>query len=181
MASPGRDELSKMLMQLGHRLLRVAVRGLQDRMQRLDYLGRRLIHPGERIRHQLDELRHLSTRLSGAWERGLEDLGWQTREIGLRLVACKPDVPGIARETAELARRLREGARRQLEAAAALLARLDAHLKHLNPQSVLERGYSITEGADRAIVRDGSRLALGEEVRITFARGWAGAQVRRKG
>jgi len=181
MASPAREELSKMLMQLGDRLLRVAVRGLQDRVQRLDYLSRRLIHPGERIRHQLNELRHLSTRLSGAWERALEDLGWQTREIGLRLIACKPDVRGRTREAAELARRLREGARRQLEATTALVTRLHAHLKHLNPQSVLERGYSITEGADGAIVRDGSRLALEEEVKITFARGWVGAQVRRRG
>jgi len=181
MASPAREELSKMLMQLGDRLLRVAVRGLQDRVQRLDYLSRRLIHPGERIRHQLNELRHLSTRLSGAWERALEDLGWQTREIGLRLIACKPDVRGRTREAAELARRLREGARRQLEANTAWVTRLDAHLKHLNPQSVLERGYSITEGADGAIVRDGSRLALEEEVKITFARGWVGAQVRRRG
>ncbi len=180
MASPAREELSKMLKQLGHRLLRVAVRGVQDRVQRLDYLSRRLIHPGERIRHQLNELRHLSTRLSGAWERGLEDLGWQIREIGLRLIACKPDVRGRTREAAELARRLREGARRKLESTMVLVTRLDAHLQHLNPQSVLERGYSITEGADGTIVRDGSRLALEEEVRITFARGWVGAQVRRK-
>jgi exodeoxyribonuclease VII large subunit len=180
LASPAREELSKMLMQFGHRLLRVAVRGLQERMQRLDYLGRRLIHPGERIRHRLNELRQLSTRLTGAWERGLENLGWQTHGIGLRLIACRPDVRGLARESAELARRLREGARHQLESATAMVARLDAHLKHLNPQSVLERGYSITEGADGTIVRDGSRLALQEEVRITFARGWVGAQVKHK-
>jgi exodeoxyribonuclease VII large subunit len=149
-------------------------------MQRLDYLGRRLIHPGERIRNQLSELRHLTTRLTGAWERGLEDRVWQTREIGLRLIACKPDVPGLMRESSEMARRLREGARRHLEAAAARVSRLDGHLKHLNPQSVLERGYSITEGADGTIVRDGSRLALEEEVKIIFARGWVGAQVKRR-
>jgi len=99
----------------------------------------------------------------------------------LRLIACKPDVQGCARESAELARRLREGVRRQLEAAAALVRRMDAHLTHLNPQSVLERGYSITEGADGIIVRDGNRLALEEEVKITFARGWVGALVKRKG
>jgi exodeoxyribonuclease VII large subunit len=60
------------------------------------------------------------------------------------------------------------------------LARLDASLKHLNPQSVLERGYSITESAGGAIVRDGAQLAVGEDVTITFARGRVGAQVRRK-
>jgi len=46
---------------------------------------------------------------------------------------------------------------------------------------VLERGYSITETADSRVVRDGSQLALGEELKITFARGWADAQVKHKG
>jgi exodeoxyribonuclease VII large subunit len=149
-------------------------------MQRLDFLSRRLVHPGERIRNQLGELRHLATRLAGAWERHVEDLGWRAREAGLRLVARAPDVPRLRREGRELARRLREGARRQLETATALLARLDGHLRHLNPQSVLERGYSITESADGGIVRDSARLAVGDDLKITFARGWAGAQVKRK-
>ncbi len=181
LASPGRDELSRLLLQQAHRLLRVFRRGLEDRMQRLDFLSRRLVHPGERIRNQLAELRHLTTRLTGAWARGLEDLGWQARELGLRLMANVPDVAGRQRESAELARRLREAARRRVEAASTLLARLDANLKHLNPQSVLERGYSITESAAGRIVRDGAQLAVGEEVTITFARGRVGAQVKRKG
>ena len=45
---------------------------------------------------------------------------------------------------------------------------------------MLERGYSITETADSTIVRDSSQLAIGGELKITFARGWAGAQVKRK-
>jgi exodeoxyribonuclease VII large subunit len=50
----------------------------------------------------------------------------------------------------------------------------------LNPQSVLERGYSITEAAGGAIVRDAARLKVGEDVTITFAQGRVGAQVKRK-
>lgn len=181
LASPGRDELNRMLLQQAHRLLRVFRRGLEDRMQRLDYLSRRLVHPGERIRNQLAELRHFTTRLSGAWTRTLEDLGWQARELGLRLKASVPDVAGRRRESAELARRLREAARRRWDAAATVLARLDANLLHLNPQSVLERGYSITESAAGRIVREAEQLAVGEDVTITFARGRVGAQVKRKG
>ncbi|MBI2509926.1 MAG: exodeoxyribonuclease VII large subunit, partial [Betaproteobacteria bacterium] len=79
-----------------------------------------------------------------------------------------------------LAVRLRQDGRRRLEAARERWSRLAAHLKHLNPRLVLERGYSITE-AGGGIVRDGSRLAIGEDVKITFARGWVGAQVKRKG
>ncbi len=179
LASPAADEISRLLLQLAHRLLRVTRRALEARMQRLDFLSRRLVHPGERIRNQASELRHLATRLTGAWGRALEDLGWQARELGLRLVGGAPDVAGFARDSAEHARRLREAARRRIEAAAAHLARMDANLKHLNPQSVLERGYSITEAAG-AIVRDAGRLKVGENVTITFARGQVGAEVKRK-
>jgi len=180
LACPARDELSRQLRQQAQRLLRVTRRGLEDRMQRLDFLSRRLVHPGERIRNQLSELKHLATRLAGAWERGVDGLGWQARELGLRLGAGAPGVAGLARDSSELARRLREGARRRIEATAAQLARMDANLKHLNPQSVLERGYSITESAAGAIVRDASRLEVGEDVTISFARGRVGAQVKRK-
>jgi len=181
LASPGRRELSKQLVHFAHRLSRIAVRGLESRMQRLDYFSRRLVHPGERIRNQLAELRHLATRLTGAWERALEDCGWRLREAGLRLAARTPGVAEFRRSCAELARRLREGARQRLEAVTALLARLDAHLKHLNPRSVLGRGYSITQDRQGLVVRDAARLAAGEELRITFSRGWAEADVKRKG
>lgn len=158
MACPSREELSKVLAHSARRLLRVAMRALEDRMQRLDFLSRRLVHPGEKIRAQLSELRHFAKRFFGAWERGLEDLG---------------------SEAAELARRLREGARRRLDATASLLARLDAHVQHMNPQAVLERGYSITESA-AGVVRDASRLAVGENVSITLARGRVDAEVKNK-
>lgn len=181
LASPARDEIVKLLLHGGHRLLRAMRRVVEDRMQRLDYLSRRLVHPGERIRGRLAELRHLATRLVGAWKRGVEDLDWRTRELGLRLVGGAPEVGALEGRAADLARRLREGARRQLEARASLLGRLDASLRHLNPQSVLERGYSITEDRTGRIVRDAARLAEGEDVKLTFARGWAEAQVRRKG
>jgi len=180
LASPACDELSRQLLHQMQRLLRATRRALEARMQRLDFLSRRLVHPGERIRNQVSELKHLASRLGSAWERGLEDLGWQTRELGLRLSAAGPDVAGSIRESEELARRLREGGRRRLEATASLLARLDANLKHLNPQSVLERGYSITESTDGTIVRDAEKLAVGEDVTITFARGRIGARVSRK-
>jgi exodeoxyribonuclease VII large subunit len=159
MACPSREELSQALAHSARRLLRVAMRALEERMQRLDYLSRRLVHPGEKIRGQLSELRHFATRFFSAWERGFEDLGAQA---------------------AELARRLREGGQRRLDTTAALLARLDAHVQHMNPQAVLERGYSITESAGGAIVRDGARLAAGQSISITFARGRVDAEVKNK-
>ena len=181
LATPDRAELSEQLLHWYQRLSRIAERTLEDRMQRLDYLAKRLVHPGARMSIQLDKLRHLAARMSGAWQRSSQQHGWQQRERAQRLAAAGPDLAALVRENGERARRLREAARRRMDAAATLLHRLEAHLKHLNPQLVLERGYSITEMEDGRIVRDSAQVELDEELKITFAKGWAGAQVKRKG
>ena len=59
------------------------------------------------------------------------------------------------------------------------LAALAQNLAHLNPQGVLERGYAIVSAADGAIVEDASTLHIGDEVTIAFARGNAGATIRK--
>ncbi|HET6493655.1 MAG TPA: exodeoxyribonuclease VII large subunit, partial [Burkholderiales bacterium] len=106
---------------------------------------------------------------------------WRARELGRRVrAACCPDTEALQRENGERARRLQHAAARRLEAAVSLLSRTEAHLKHLNPQLVLERGYSITATGAGKIVRDSAEIACGEELKITFAKGWAGAQVKHK-
>jgi exodeoxyribonuclease VII large subunit len=95
-------------------------------------------------------------------------------------VAGGPDLAQLVAANAELARRLRHAGRHRVEVAAAAVAGAEAHLRHLSPQHVLDRGYSITETAAGAIVRDGSRLAIGEDLKITFAKGSAAAEVKRR-
>jgi exodeoxyribonuclease VII large subunit len=65
-----------------------------------------------------------------------------------------------------------------LDATTNRLAALESHLKHLNPQHVLERGYSITMLGD-TIVRDAEQLRAHDEVKVVFARGSADARVKR--
>jgi exodeoxyribonuclease VII large subunit len=178
--SPDRGDLARLLAQAAARLRRSSVRGLEDRMQRLDYLTRRLTHPGERIRVELGTLALLARRLGASMQHGLENHAWRTRDLGQRLVAGAPDLARLGAANAELARRLRQAGRHRLEISAGALASAGAHLKHLSPQHVLDRGYSITETADGAIVRDSSSLSIGEVLKITFAKGSAGAEVKRK-
>ena len=52
-------------------------------------------------------------------------------------------------------------------------------LKHLSPQGVLDRGYSIVTTESGVIVQDASQVASGDEVALRFARGAAGARVTR--
>jgi exodeoxyribonuclease VII large subunit len=150
-------------------------------MQRLDFLSRRLTHPGERLRLRMDDLAHLARRLCGSARRQVENDAWRVRDLAQRLASAGPDLEALSTANAELAGRLRRAANGCIGAAKASLDAAAANLKHLSPQRVLERGYSITESGVGRIVRDGAALAVGEEVKITFAAGWADAQVRRKG
>jgi exodeoxyribonuclease VII large subunit len=181
LVSPDGVKLKRDVVLLGQRLLRVFARGIEDRMQRLDYLSRRLTHPGERIRNQAVHLQHLASRLRGEWRRGTEEQSWALRDAAQRLRAAAPDTVLLLRQQQELARRLRGTARERMAAAAERVAGIRAHLLHLNPQRVLERGYSITETSAGDIVRDGARLAEGQELKVTLAKGWAGVQVKRSG
>ncbi len=181
LASPDRAELAQQVGQWRQRLGRVAQRALEERMQRLDYLTRRLIHPGERIRNQAQHLQHLASRLDSVGRRALESLSWQVLGLAQRFGVARPDLDALTRNKDELGRRLQQAASDRLNTAAIQLTGRAAHLKHLNPQLVLERGYSITESADGAIVRDSAQVAADEELKITFARGWAGVRVKRTG
>jgi exodeoxyribonuclease VII large subunit len=181
MATPDCIELKHKLQHWHRRLGRAGLRALEERMQRLDYLGKSLIHPGQQIRERMATLRHFSSRMRGAWRRASQEEVWRVRELAGRLkAACCPDTEALQRENGERARRLRHAAARRLDVAASLLTRTETHLKHLNPQLVLERGYSITATGTGKIVRDSAEIACGEELKITFAKGSAGAQVKHK-
>lgn len=179
LASPDRAELAQQMRQWRQRLVRVVERALEERMQRLDYLSRRLVHPGERIKNQLQHAQHLASRLRSAWRRTWEGCDWRSRELAQRHRVARPEIKELMRASGELALRLHVAARERLKATATHLQGLEADLKHLNPQLVLKRGYSITETAAGLIVRDSAMLATGDDVKITFAKGLAEARVKR--
>ena len=61
------------------------------------------------------------------------------------------------------------------------LQRQQADLAHLDPESVLERGYSIVYAADGGILRNSDQIEVGDTIRMTFAKGWSqGARDRER-
>jgi exodeoxyribonuclease VII large subunit len=180
LASPDRVELRARIAQLSAQLKRSTRRLLEDHMQKLDYLQRRLVHPGERILERQRHLAHLASRLDGAFTRVTQTRAWAIHACAQRLKASRPDLRGHERKVSDAARRLRHALRRALEQAHARLGRAEAHVTSLNPQRMLERGYSIAETANGAIVRDAATLGVGEPLRVTFARGSAVTEVKSK-
>ena len=181
LVSPDGVKLKRDVLLLGQQLARIFSRGIEDRMQRLDYLSRRLTHPGERIRNQVIHLQHLASRLRGEWRRGKDEQSWALRDAAQRLRAAAPDSGMLVQQQQELARRLRGAVSVHMTAAAERVTGVRSHLLHLNPQRVLERGYSITESADGSIIRDSAQLTEEQELKVTLAKGWAGLRVKRLG
>ena len=181
MTSPNCDDLRQELGHFSQRLARVTERALERRMQQLDVLARRLVHPGERIANQLSHLGHLATRLRSAWARGAEGSTWQLRERYRQLLTLRPDFAALAIEQQALAQRLVNGVAHRVDALRADIKSLGAQLTQLNPGAVLERGYAIVETGIGALVRDSNQVSPDDEIKLTFARGWARAKVRAKG
>ena len=177
LVSPNRVELAARLAALQARSERSVLRGVERRMQVVDYLGRRLIHPGERIGNQQQHLAHLSARLGRAASHVFVRTAARLEGCRHRLGAAALDLRQLDEQVRSLSTDLEGAMQRTLAGGASTLDRLEAHLHALSPQLVLERGYSIASRADGHIVRDGTELQPGEDVNLTFARGGALAKV----
>jgi len=180
LASPNRFDLAQRLQVLEQRMARHVTHHLERRMQHLDHLAKRLTHPGQRIRHQHLQLEHLTQRLQRAAQHRLESQGWNVRQLSERLANAQPNLGPQAQRCAHFATRLALAMKNRLALAQQEQARLSANLQHLNPQAILERGYSITRDAQGCIVRDSAVLAIGSAVDLTFAVGAAQAAITAK-
>jgi len=177
LASPNRADLMARVGVAGSRLSRSLRHGLEQRMQRVDYLGRRLTHPGERLDNQQRHVLNLQQRLQGAFLRHMDNQRWRQQQLAQRLASARPALEQMILQQRDLSQRLELSLQRRMADAAATLQRLQANLAHLNPQSVLERGYSIVQTKQGNVVRDAAGLVPGEKLDIAFARGRAEAQV----
>ena len=180
MVSPDRVELGRRLDVLRSRMRRGLRNGIEARMQGLDNLARRLTHPGERLRRQAETVDQLSRQLARAMQSQLQTRQWQLASLATRLGASRPNVAELFRRLSASEQRLRLAMRHRLAAAGGQVSALAAQLSNLNPEAVLDRGYSIVSKEDGSIVRDANQLALDESVGLRFARGGVTAKIAGK-
>ena len=180
LVAPDRTELRSRLAAVAARWRRALERALELRMQRLDLVSRRHLHPAARLEQQREMLASLARRLARA------AAGAQVqRRQGVALLArtftgClrAPLVQSVALDRA--CERWQRAGMERAGGLAQRLAALELGLRHLNPQGVLDRGYSIVTTAAGVVVQDAAAVTIGDRLRLRFARGAAEAQVTRR-
>ncbi len=177
LSSPDNEELQRRLNALQQRLQRVILHRLEQCMQQTDVFAHRLIHPGERIHNQRSHLEHLQERFISSWTYQAEKKYWRLCESNQRLVSTTPRIPQLLEHQNELAKRLQQTLSYQLETRIVALQHKQTQLAHLNPQSVLERGYSITYSTQGSVIRDCKQINPGDKIQVKFAKGKADAEV----
>jgi exodeoxyribonuclease VII large subunit len=124
-----------------------------------------------------ERTRQLFMRLSRTLGRQLENRMQRVDYLSKRLVHPGDRVKHRLQHLGHLANRMCNAWRRH--SPAPRIAALATHLKHLNPELVLERGYAIAQAANGAIVRDASEIAAGDALELKLARGAAEVQVKK--
>jgi len=158
--APDRHVLMRNLQDMRKHLQRAQHNRLMNSMQAIDNLQRRLVHPAQQLRMQISQLSMMQQRFGRAYEVMVHQLlmKWQS-----------------------LTQRLIHQVRYQNMQLAARVDGIGQSLALLNPDQVLERGYSITQDAQGNFVRRADQLDIGSSLRITFASGWAKTVVKELG
>ncbi len=153
-----------------------------------DQLEAALCQCGQRLRAALDrrrlELRNRLTRVAHSYVfREPRNLAQRSRrqlaEYLLKLRhAGLSRVNSLRQRGDELALRAAHALGLRREQTRLRLQRLEAQLRALGPQAVLERGYSITRRPGGAVVRDASQVRTGDVIQTHLARGTLRATVQ---
>ena len=158
--APDRHALLRGLQDQAQHLQRAQRNRLQNAMQAVDYLQRRLVHPAQQLQRRTQQLDQLLQRIQRAFAYRKQHQHWQWQSLAQGLVK--------AMRTTQAQRLVRVDNAKQ-------------HLILLDPTKVLARGYSMVRDANGGVVSDAGQVAVGAELRITFAKGWARTEVKERG
>ncbi|MFJ1302890.1 exodeoxyribonuclease VII large subunit [Pseudomonadota bacterium AL_CKDN230030165-1A_HGKHYDSX7] len=172
-----REDLLGATRHAAQRLMRAQERRLDQAAQRLDRAAAQLISPAQRLAHQRERLNTLRHRLAAAGQRPAQQRQSRLQVLMQRLARRVPDTARAGERLERVVARLARTQRQGVESANRRLAAAAAHLRALDPDNTLQRGYAIVRDAQGVIVTDAAVMRAGDRLRIDLARGRADADV----
>ncbi|MCB1900116.1 exodeoxyribonuclease VII large subunit [Cognatazoarcus halotolerans] len=163
--------ISQRLAEQTRRLLRAAARTLENAAQRLDRAAVRVIHPRERLARARERLEGVDARLKRAATARLRAHSHCLDNLSARLSGKRPDFRAQKDHLRHIEDRLSSAANRLIRRQHERVDGLAANLAHLNPESVLARGYGIVRDQNGRIVREATSVGPGEALSIRLSHG----------
>ncbi len=172
LASPARQQLLDGLQALQQRLTHSVERRLQQQAQRLDMAAARLSRPAQLLHAQRLDLTRLQARLTHSMQRQLERQGDGLDRLATRLSQAQVRQRERTRDALTRSEaRWSQAANGALDAHRQRLARAELRLSLLDPQLVLNRGYSWLTDTDGKLLTQVAQLPPGKPVRATVSDG----------
>jgi len=171
LASAGWHAAHREIDALGPQLERSMQRRLEALAQRLDRASLRFVHPRERLRQAQTDTHLSAARLQRAMQRQLERTQFRHAALELRLARQRPNFTTAHSRTDDLGHRLQRAGQTLLARRQAQVDALAAHLQHLNPESVLARGYAIARDTHGRVLRSATEIATEATVEVQLASG----------
>lgn len=125
----------------------------------------------------LQSLQQCKLRLSRNMAFSLNQRGQALDYLARRLISPIQQAEQKKLQLSQLASRLRSTMQQQLKNQQQQLLRVSQNLQHLNPQSVLTRGYAFVQDAQGSIISNSCQLKNGDQVKLTLAQGAAEAMI----
>jgi len=160
------------------RMLHTAMgRRITQEQQRLDHYSLRLIHPATRLRHGRDQLNFLGARLHTGMANQLRQQRTRINALDLRLNRNLPHMEGQQGRILLLAQRLKMAMLNLHQQQQNSLDNMAAALAHLNPHSILARGFAIVRADDGKVVSNVRVLNPGVSITLELSDGQATARI----
>lgn len=177
MAAPLCSALSATLSDCRNALSRTFEHDLQQRSQRIDVLSHRLQHPAQRIEQQRQRLNNLKHRLDYSLAQSSQRERNSLSSLSRRLLMARPKTGLLTQNLEAFKARLPAAYQKMLTKMGGELALLASSLAHLNPNAVLDRGYSIVTNEAGTILRNPDSLEPNDRIMVFFSTGRADATV----
>jgi len=181
---PSQHDWQRRIATLAVRMGRIGQRAVEDRAQKMDWLGRRLLaaSPAATLRRQHDALRENRGRLASAMRQRLLEEGNRLQLVRADLVQLSPAISvqrAIGRLT-ELRQRLTTAARNSVSTTDHRAALLGRALHSVSPLATLDRGYAIvSEASSNKVLLRARDVSRGEEIRARLSQGELVATVKK--
>jgi exodeoxyribonuclease VII large subunit len=125
------------------------------------------------LRQLMQAQQQLARQMAYLLQRRMQQLDY----LAKRLISPLQQTRNKAVHLGQLQLRLNTAIQSRLHRQQQSVLRLQQNLSHLNPASVLNRGYALVHDAEGRLVRSSSQLQVGQQVSMSLAEGAADATI----